>query len=139
MVLITTSTEIACSPARLRKIVRSSITSVNIQMTRPTSNNHPKQFLDFPRIPQWTQGFIRSITPQTPNKLATSLEAGDKLTVQLEGMSFSPVVLVSLVPTLYRIALALTSLSSGKLRQAVHVARHSPPALLRRPLLPLRS
>jgi hypothetical protein len=56
---------------------------------------YPTQFLDFPRIPQWTQGFIRSITPQTPNKSATSLEAGDKLTVQLEGMSFAPVVLVS--------------------------------------------
>jgi hypothetical protein len=67
----------------------------------------PKQFLDFARIPQWTQGFIRSITPQTPNKPATSLEAGDKLTVQLEGMSFSPVVLVSFlcIPTQYPLRL----------------------------------
>jgi len=53
------------------------------------------QFLDFPRIPHYTQGFIRSITPQTPDKAATELQAGDKLNVQLEGMSFSPVVLVS--------------------------------------------
>jgi hypothetical protein len=98
------------------------------------------QFLDFPRIPQWTQGFIRSITPQTPNKPATSLEAGDKLTVQLEGMSFAPVVLVRPIttypPTHIQGPLPLTPLP-GKLRETVHVARHSPLALLRRPLLPL--
>jgi hypothetical protein len=95
MVLITTSTEIACSPAHLRKIVR-----LPPDYHRHTDNPayltiKPKQFLDFPRIPQWTQGFIRSISPQTPNKPATSLAAGDKLNVQLEGMSFAPVVLVS--------------------------------------------
>ncbi|KAM0693828.1 hypothetical protein Q7P36_005952 [Cladosporium allicinum] len=68
MVLISTTEEIACSPAHLRKI-----------------------FLDFPRLPQWTQGFIRGIEQQNPNK--KTIEAGDKLTVKLEGMTFSPVVL----------------------------------------------
>ncbi|KAM0710161.1 hypothetical protein Q7P35_002523 [Cladosporium inversicolor] len=78
MVLITTTTEITCSPAHLRKV-----------LTTPKRT----QFLDFPRIPEWTQGAIRSITPQAPNKPPKELVAGDKLTVQLEGMSFSPVVL----------------------------------------------
>lgn len=42
-------------------------------------------------MPEWTQGFIRSIEPV--NKDAIS--EGDKLKVTLESASFSPVILVS--------------------------------------------
>lgn len=44
-------------------------------------------------MPQWTQGFIKSIEPHAQKDPAT-LQAGDKLTVRLQGMTFSPVVLV---------------------------------------------
>lgn len=60
------------------------------KVTQPNS-----QFLDFPRYPQWSQGFIKSIEPQTP-KPSTEIQPGDKLNVRLEGMAFSPVVLVRL-------------------------------------------
>lgn len=52
------------------------------------------QFLDFPRLPQWTQAQFQSIQPQTPTP-PLELKAGDRLTVRLEGgMAFSPVILV---------------------------------------------
>lgn len=49
-------------------------------------------------MPSWTQGFIRSIKPVNPQK--KNIEKGDKLNVKLEGASFSPVVLVRLIPRL---------------------------------------
>ena len=49
------------------------------------------QFLDFPKLPEWSQGFIKSIEVQ-PNKDA--IEKGDKLHVVMEGMAFSPTVVV---------------------------------------------
>lgn len=42
-------------------------------------------------MPQWTQGFIRSIEPASKKD---TIDVGDKLNVTLEGASFSPVVLV---------------------------------------------
>lgn len=53
-----------------------------------------QQLMNFKRIPEWTQGFIKSITPQTPT--STQPKEGDVLTVVLEGATFSPIVLVRL-------------------------------------------
>ena len=49
------------------------------------------QFLDFSKIPEWSQGFIKSLEV-VPNKDA--IEKGDKLHVVMEGMAFSPTVVV---------------------------------------------
>ncbi|KAI9753351.1 MAG: hypothetical protein M4579_005209 [Chaenotheca gracillima] len=64
---VTTTKEIASSPEHVRQV-----------------------FLDFGKMPEWTQGFIRSITPVVPKD---PIEKGDKLNVTLQGASFSPVVL----------------------------------------------
>ncbi|OAA75867.1 activator of Hsp90 ATPase 1 family protein [Akanthomyces lecanii RCEF 1005] len=66
MTTVTTSKLIAASPEIVRSVM-----------------------LDFPRLPEWTQGFIRSIKPAKDG----SVSKGDKLNVTLEGASFSPTIL----------------------------------------------
>ncbi|KAL3480446.1 hypothetical protein BJX99DRAFT_254437 [Aspergillus californicus] len=57
MQLITTSIEIAASPAVVRE-----------------------KFLDFPSMPKYTPtGFMRSVAPADPSKSPASLQAGDKI------------------------------------------------------------
>jgi hypothetical protein len=146
MVLISTTEEIACSPAHLRKIVRPPPKTLQHQPSKSlTQTPFTTQFLDFPRIPQWTQGFIRGIEQQTPDK--STIEAGDKLTVKLEGMTFSPVVLVS--PVRHPIPWPLnqpdpqtnqlTQPTTGKHSLPIQMARKRALPPQRRPFLPLRA
>jgi hypothetical protein len=44
------------------------------------------QFLDWPRIPQWHQGFIKSIDPLAQK---TTIEPGDTLKVVLQGSTYT--------------------------------------------------
>ena len=51
------------------------------------------QFLDWAKYPEWNPRHIKTIEPNPP-KPVEEIKSGDKLNVQLEGMAFSPVVLV---------------------------------------------
>jgi hypothetical protein len=62
------------------------------------------QFLDWARYSEWNPRHIKTIEA-TPPKPVEEVRPGDKLKVQLEGMAFSPVVLVrtcSFCPVLTR-------------------------------------
>ena len=81
MTIVSTTKQINRSPEQVRRVVRRYL------------YNYPAndQLLDFAKMPEWTQGFIRSIEPAVKKN---TIEEGDKLNVTLEGASFSPVVLV---------------------------------------------
>jgi hypothetical protein len=51
------------------------------------------QFLDFSQIPNYHQGFFKSLGPAVPN---TPLDPGIKMHNVLEGMTFKPTLLVCL-------------------------------------------
>ncbi|EMC98010.1 hypothetical protein BAUCODRAFT_22864 [Baudoinia panamericana UAMH 10762] len=67
MASLASKVEIASSPARVREA-----------------------FMNFSKLPEWTQGFIRSIEPIVPKE---QIERGDRLKVVLEGMTINPIVL----------------------------------------------
>jgi hypothetical protein len=51
--------------------------------------------LDFPYLPQWSHGFIKSVAV-TSRAQPDLILAGDRLHCEIGGMSFCPTVLVSL-------------------------------------------
>jgi hypothetical protein len=51
--------------------------------------------MDFKKYPEWEPRFMKSVEPAEEK---SSIEAGDKLNVQLTGMAFTAVVLVRSLP-----------------------------------------
>ncbi|KAK3716795.1 hypothetical protein LTR37_006145 [Vermiconidia calcicola] len=69
------------------------VQSISRQIEIASSPEHVREvFLDFGRMSEYTQGFIKSITP-AEQKPAKQITKGDKLKVVLEGVTFSPSVL----------------------------------------------
>jgi hypothetical protein len=142
MVLITTTTEIACSPAHLRKIV-----SRHVENRSRPDRIHPADHVEtniVPRLPTTTSIHTR-LHPlhHTPNSRQTSHRAPSRRqthrATRRDVLRACRARTSSYAPKAYAASSEHRRLTkrTGELRTTVYVARYRPFAPLRRPLLPL--
>lgn len=100
MPIVSTTIEIAASPAKVREVVSPLTQPLRL---RPKDNEArllrhlpgvlELQFLDFESYPEWSKSFFQSIS--VISQKTGEIGQGDQLKVVLPGATFKPVILVS--------------------------------------------
>ncbi|EED13043.1 conserved hypothetical protein [Talaromyces stipitatus ATCC 10500] len=80
---IETQIEIAAAPSRVREIVRNPFPFFSCRRLK-----HFKQLLDFSKYPQWHTSLIKLLEPEDNSKSFSSLQPGDKIKCNIDGMEF---------------------------------------------------
>ena len=91
--MIETKIEIASSPEHVREVVCLPKIYINIFFKSTLYTNNITQFLDFPSIPSYHTGTIKSVARADPSK--PTIDRGDVLNCEIGGLKFSPTIIES--------------------------------------------
>lgn len=109
-----------------RKAYSMSRLIVEIQRTSFSDRYHSKkQLLDFKGYPEWQKsGLVRLLEPEDSSRTLPTLQPGDKIKCDIDGMKFTAEIKVGLqTPRLHRWYFGANFRMAGKFRTSLPMAR----------------